>query len=247
MKKQKLFKRALAAILTLTMALGILPVTAFAEEETEYLEGSSFITQNVLDEGIVLTDKDDIEAYLQETGTEMYSIQVGSNTIEVPKADYENGSVFAMIEDEIGQQQTVNVSSKAARTVIPVTARVIGAITISVVRTTSTTAAMRVLIINEFDAIQTVEVGKTDNQYGNRALRCGNYSNQNIIYQERTGRIYTDQFGGYTGSQLLIQLPSFSLSPNTGVFYCGTVNVQGAYASGYIDYDSRDAGGAIYV
>ena len=95
MKKQKLFKRALAAILTLTMALGILPVTAFAEEETEYLEGSSFITQNVLDEGMVLTDKDDIEAYQQETGTEMYSIQVGSNTIEVPKADYENGSVFA--------------------------------------------------------------------------------------------------------------------------------------------------------
>lgn len=247
MRKHKLFKRALAAILTLTMALGILPVTAFAEEETEYLEGSSFITQNVLDEGIVLTDEDDIEAYLQETGTEMYSIQVGADTIEVPKADYENGSVFAMIEDENGQQQTVNISQKTARTAIPATARVIGSITIGVVRTTSTTAALRVVIENDADAIRTVDVGTSDREANNLALRCGNFNDQNIIYQERTGRIYTDQFGGYTGSTLLIQLPSFLLTPNTGVFYCGTVTVQGAYDSDYIDYDSRRAGGAIYI
>lgn len=35
MRKHKLFKRALAAILTLTMALGILPVTVFAEETSQ--------------------------------------------------------------------------------------------------------------------------------------------------------------------------------------------------------------------
>lgn len=34
-KKSKLFKRALAAILTMTMALGVVPMTAFAEETSQ--------------------------------------------------------------------------------------------------------------------------------------------------------------------------------------------------------------------
>ena len=38
MKKHKLLKRALAALLTLTMALGVVPMTAFAEETSPVAE-----------------------------------------------------------------------------------------------------------------------------------------------------------------------------------------------------------------
>ena len=250
MKKKKLFKRALAAVLTLTMALGIVPMTAFAEE-TEYLEGSSFITQKVLDEGLVLTDEDEIAAYLQETETEMHSVQVGADTIEVSKTAYENGSAFALMEDINGNRRMVNLSNEDEIAAVPGTSRKIGAISIQLVRTTSMSVAFRFVIENQLDVIQCVKAG-VECEGGILIPTCYDYNtyvdrdeNNDIIYYKLAGSsdgsgidIYHNNFGGYTGNTLLIQLPSFTLSPNTAVVYKASILVQGNYDQDTGWYDS---------
>lgn len=133
MKKQKLFKRALAAILTLTMALGILPVTAFAEEVSMQAEAAPVKATY----------------YLDDAGEEPTTqVRVGATMLNVPKERLENGTIIAIMQDENGEYLAVDLNDQAALAEIdPNTLYFYNYnLQIYLVRVNSTQAAVRILL-----------------------------------------------------------------------------------------------------
>lgn len=116
MRKKKLFKRALAAVLTLTMALGVVPMTAFAQETSQAAQEA---------------------AAMRALESRVFILGDEEKTIE----DLEQ-STFVLVVKEDGQIETV--SGDEIRDYLIANPRVdIGADgTIFIRRTTSTTAQL---------------------------------------------------------------------------------------------------------
>ena len=95
-KKLKLIQRALAAVLTLTMALGVVPMTAFAAEapaETAPVKATY---------------------WLNEPQEESTQVRVGATMLNVPTEDLENGTVIAILKDTQGEYLAVDLNDQAA-------------------------------------------------------------------------------------------------------------------------------------
>ena len=95
-KKSKLLKRALAALLTMTMALGVVPMTAFAAEapaETAPVKATY---------------------WLNEPQEESTQVRVGATMLNVPTEDLENGTVIAIFQDTQGEYLAVDLNDQAA-------------------------------------------------------------------------------------------------------------------------------------
>lgn len=95
-KKSKLFKRALAAVLTMTMALCTVPMTAFAAEAP--------------------TETAPVKAtyWLNEPQEESTQVRVGATMLNVPTEDLENGTVIAIFKDTQGEYLAVDLNDQAA-------------------------------------------------------------------------------------------------------------------------------------
>ena len=95
-EKIKLLKRALAAVLTLTMALCTVPMTAFAAEapaETAPVKATY---------------------WLNEPQEESTQVRVGATMLNVPTEDLENGTVIAILKDTQGEYLAVDLNDQAA-------------------------------------------------------------------------------------------------------------------------------------
>ena len=96
MKKSKLFKRALAAVLTMTMALCTVPMTALTAEapaETAPVKATY---------------------WLNEPQEESTQVRVGATMLNVPTEDLENGTVIAILKDTQGEYLAVDLNDQAA-------------------------------------------------------------------------------------------------------------------------------------
>ena len=95
-EKIKLLKRALAAVLTMTMALCTVPMTAFAAEapaETAPVKATY---------------------WLNEPQEESTQVRVGATMLNVPTEDLENGTVIAIFQDTQGEYLAVDLNDQAA-------------------------------------------------------------------------------------------------------------------------------------
>ena len=78
MKRRKAWKRALAAVLTLAMALGVVPMTAFAEETSQAAEQAA--AEQALESRVfTIADEEYTIEDLEETTTVIVTNDVGEN------------------------------------------------------------------------------------------------------------------------------------------------------------------------
>lgn len=96
---RKLWKKALASILTLAMALSIVPMTAFAAEPVAEMEATPVLATYDLREN-------NAQAVTQ--------VRVGATMLNVATEDLEDGTTFAILKDTEGEYLAVNLNDQAA-------------------------------------------------------------------------------------------------------------------------------------
>lgn len=189
MKKQKLFKRALAAILTLTMALGILPVTAFAEEVSTQAEAAPVKATY----------------YLDDAGEEPTTqVRVGATMLNVPKERLENGTIIAIMQDENGEYLAVDLNDQEALAAIDPNVLYFYNYNLQIylVRVNSTQAAVRIFFN------QPANVANFDRLSGSVYVKEYTSSLTSMFYQ--SGTLMSNSLG-VSQSQYYTTLSAFNL------------------------------------
>ena len=103
MKKKKLFKRALAAVLTMTMALGVVPMTAFAEETSQAAQEAAAMRElesrvfEIGEEKLTIEDLEQADIVLISTADGQDSAvsgsEIRSEIINRPTATFVDGVI----------------------------------------------------------------------------------------------------------------------------------------------------------